>query len=1245
MEKKKKLNDKLILRLRNDLEKAKVEFSAKKTKKNEALIEKIKRQIAAKKSLKPYINSKIKNGSAHDKAKAKLYNLVEKRMHELAMKKGMDLNPDVYLAVLRHHLEERGYRIGRDFIITGKDKKTRSVADLDNMPLGQVIGMFNHLNRIFKDQNMNKKIGRNTKANGLFNKIKALYSDASMDPALAAITHDGTLKALEVVLKSQQVIDQAYHDEIGYASPIKDDFRKLKIYLDETMHSFGDFYNVNDDDYKNTASDKERKMQDSFDNVQKLVNDLMDGQTRYLNRAEFTYDKDGKIVEKEDFKQFFNMLKYIKDNNFAGEHLGRNVQLVTINNKRMFYTMVKDNKANSYTYKAYLVPVKYEEGSRYPNIISPFTMNNKREWVINPEWKEYYQEHQYAFNNHMDNGFYQAQNHMNYKGSKNKDGVQEDIYENGYIDYQRIDVPDKLFKDVTNTTNHSNTINVIETLINSFKNVHEDVSSRQNAVIKRIEKSLKKLTSMDYKKLGYDNEQDFNDMIGLGDEALGLFKNIYINDDGSISTENTFNRKIRDHYSPRMYWDDIYIESLLKSQKGMQAEIDSINIKLNRLDMDNQKAFEENDFQEISNISRQRVILEEKIKDLEDSIEVNEEKIGLSTGEIDSNNVKNLTLEKIQKYGKARKRFMDPMKRRKDAMVYTSYLHETYHTLNFNELKAELIDALSVLDKDMAVYLIDHVSAASGNTNTKAHFMGVDFNNEVWANRINSFFRKRGDKVVTPDKMHNAIQIYNTTVSASVLRSMSSISNNMQRINYMIWEDWDVVNDSFGMVYSKDPKDRERAIKIAEKAGVLDLIQSLSDALLGGLSADSRWSDGMAPIKDMVLLKGNKVKFLNSNTMYKDLLIKNLASVQGIDETSVNAEQVKLLLTDMWEIAHDLKKGDLSEKRIKALMKKFADNGLAMNHLNKYARWGLTYMPGPLKKVMTFTGVEAQMRTETAIIGAKMAVKLGHVPKEWIDEGNDPLMHPEAIKMARIVTYKHMFGMSTQFLPKMFRGTGKVAMQYKQYTYKQWIQDYQIYQNVYNSYNKSITGRNVFRESIDRIVTGWKSGDNILDKINELRQSNKDLNRAAAHFISRGIITYSTIMLTYIPIVNEITKYVAKPMLRGVATSLGMKTANPLKRGFESPLFALPGRLLYVAFMMLSTDEEDREKTKKDEKILTQFGQDWTPMLLNILFTATQKGKEGILPALDHVSRYVPGGKAVSTATKMANDLFEDEED
>ena len=156
------------------------------------------------------------------------------------------------------------------------------------------------------------------------------------------------------------------------------------------------------------------------------------------------------------------------------------------------------------------------------------------------------------------------------------------------------------------------------------------------------------------------------------------------------------------------------------------------------------------------------------------------EKFDRALGRVPDNKIKPMSIDKKQRHGKARTRFMDPTQRRKDGMVMVNYIHDMYHTINFNELKGSLLESLPFLPKDVAEYVIDHVSAASGFTNSQAKFMGSDLNNKVWADRINKILRKRGIKEVTPDMMQNALKIYNTTISASVLRSTSSLSNNMQ---------------------------------------------------------------------------------------------------------------------------------------------------------------------------------------------------------------------------------------------------------------------------------------------------------------------------------------------------------------------------------------------------------------------------------------------------------------------------------
>ena len=142
------------------------------------------------------------------------------------------------------------------------------------------------------------------------------------------------------------------------------------------------------------------------------------------------------------------------------------------------------------------------------------------------------------------------------------------------------------------------------------------------------------------------------------------------------------------------------------------------------------------------------------------------------------------------------------------------------------------------------------------------------------------------------------------------------------------------------------------------------MIQSLSDALLGGLSGDSRMTDGIAPLRDIALLRGNKDSFMHKSKWYDNFIKDHLVKIQERGGTEAElAEQVLLIKENLWETAHKLEAGRLKEDDLKRMYQLFAGKGLKMSWLRRFARWGLSWHFNPAKKLFTFTGVEEQMRS------------------------------------------------------------------------------------------------------------------------------------------------------------------------------------------------------------------------------------------------------------------------------------------
>ena len=168
---------------------------------------------------------------------------------------------------------------------------------------------------------------------------------------------------------------------------------------------------------------------------------------------------------------------------------------------------------------------------------------------------------------------------------------------------------------------------------------------------------------------------------------------------------------------------------------------------------------------------------------------------------------------------------------------------------------------------------------------------------------------------------------------------------------------------------------------------------------------------------------------------------------------------MSLFLETQWETAHHLAEGTFTErerKAIRAKLKKSTMSGIA----NKFLHFGLSggIFYGAFKKsdalarAFAFMPVEREMRKETAVIGALMAVSNMKTEDGWIEyeaeTGKSRYSHPEVLAFSRQVVNATMFGMSPQFQNKALRGNiGKTVFKFKSYQAQQLRTELRVYQS------------------------------------------------------------------------------------------------------------------------------------------------------------------------------------------------------
>ena len=134
--------------------------------------------------------------------------------------------------------------------------------------------------------------------------------------------------------------------------------------------------------------------------------------------------------------------------------------------------------------------------------------------------------------------------------------------------------------------------------------------------------------------------------------------------------------------------------------------------------------------------------------------------------------------------------------------------------------------------------------------------------------------------------------------------------------------------------FLEDHKDDGLPERIAEEAGVLDLVTSLADMLAGGFNTRTTLKDGFAPLGQIALLKASKSEFLDSKGWFRDLFAKVITDEKGPIKEEEMKREVKLLMNNTWEITHGLQEGTLSKKELRDLLKQFKHYGLQQFYIH-----------------------------------------------------------------------------------------------------------------------------------------------------------------------------------------------------------------------------------------------------------------------------------------------------------------------
>ncbi|MBU1621743.1 MAG: hypothetical protein KJ604_19995, partial [Gammaproteobacteria bacterium] len=409
---------------------------------------------------------------------------------------------------------------------------------------------------------------------------------------------------------------------------------------------------------------------------------------------------------------------------------------------------------------------------------------------------------------------------------------------------------------------------------------------------------------------------------------------------------------------------------------------------------------------------------------------------------------------------------------------------------------------------------------------------------------------------------------------------------------------------------------------LIEETGVLDPLRAFTDALTAGMPTVSADFDFILPYADIYkLVKLSRAEFSRNDDKF-DRMIENHLKRRSLKQQA-DIKAIKNIKEKIYDIVHSEVPSNPEEiARYKSQLKNLK-LGLTEDYINRLVAWKLNWQFFGFSG-LTMGGSERNMRSEVAIEGMLRAEEDGMIP-EFDSRGQrltgiNRYRHPNAIRMARLYVYNTMFGMSSQFLPKMFRGAvGKFALQFKSYQYHQLLHDWKYFQNFVASEEKTnplFTAGNLsirLTNELGRMLGGRKLGIS--------SKSDITANRLLQFILSRGTASVLSVGMFYIPKAGFI--------IRKVTGEFGFRGV----RGLESPVFAYPMRAIYLALILgVGGDPDDKEA----KGALQSFLMDWTPPLMNMLVFLFIDGLKAARP-------YIPLYNPIGVTVGLGADLILDD--
>ena len=1083
------------------------------------------------------------------------------------------MDPEPMLEAVKAYLEDRFSPFG-------------TLHDLDYSTLRAIN---NRLNKLYKRQ---AKLEKKRKMSQV--------SDTMGDPIVEMMNHDKSGLGTRFIAITKDYLYNKYQLANKYIDRLKASQAELSHFIH--IHKAW-MYNV-------TPGFSERDaIAESLANTNELVADILDERTRYLKPTPvFILDENGEMIFSEAFEA--NKAQIIQAINGDLDHgisEGLHIQRMEFDNinRPVFVVSIKQDINDNNGQEVWLtfeipsqrICEKNEyQPERYPlkKDGKDLSMSSKR-WKV---WKEYFKNTARGMGianmdindesvTLMSEGFYEAVSHTSREGTATLKGGKKSKYKtSAYYNYRKLptlpqeQIPIEIW-------------NYISDLRRILKEFYVEISQRTTNSVEGVNNKLSELVAQGIIKSD-EKENLLNDLLGLD-----LDSNMYVKDKRLVHNNQYMGEK--ENYFPhkRSAADDF--QNLLRIENKIYEALVRAGEELEDFDTD--------DTADPESITEKQ----EEYDDILNQYRWIREMILVKTGQKSGYDIANtMKLIDVLKHAKQRTGVISPLPskelqndgRRGDFQVLVDYVNNMVDNSAKGELKLEMVDILAKVPGKVKDYLVDHLKATIGRRDARAAFPFFLRTFEYGEKEVSDFAKMLGLNA-TPEWIYTILKIPGAIISGNLLGLQSAQRNSWQQVS--VWIESSVsVEVERQEIEENTPHIKDEIIK---QSGVSDLMASIADSLLGSVSGDIEWNSGFFAAKDLLLFNLPHKQFLKkvmTNKAYEGWLVA-LESRLGLDEGSL-VNDMQNVMNGMYEVAHGLRQGTLSKKDIKALesnTKLRVSRALA----NTWVKWGLEggwinhlIRSSDTRGAYAFSGTEERMRGLAAVTGAILAVKLGKVDDEWIKSGKSPYLHPEAIRSARIMVNKTMFGMTPEFYAKFLRGgTGQTVFKFMPYSYMQMMREGKLILGWFDSMKGlSPAEKSKFIWDTMKISDDPKGSQ-------ELRMHRFLWTRVLASAMQAG-----SHLVPFVGVLNRLT---------GVFTR-GMYGQSGLGRGLESVSISLILRTLHVMQAAINSSMYDDEE---EDEIYQNWIRMWMPMYLNttidLIYGESDNWKERALKGFGLYSR------------------------